>query len=73
MILGGITFNICVVGMLFRPHIFYRNRYEHNIRINKIKTEKENIDYYNDDDNLEIEVKLLVIIYLFLIIYFELS
>ena len=46
--------------MLFRPHIFYKNRYEHNVRINSIlKIRREQLSYYNDDD-LEIEVDMLV-------------
>ena len=41
------------------------------MKINKIKIGRENISYYNDEDDLEIEVKLLVIRHLFLIIYFK--
>ena len=47
LLLGGCILNIFVTGMLFRPHDFYKSRYEHKLNIVKLKSKLVNSSYDN--------------------------
>ena len=61
LLMGGIVFNICVVGMLFRPHSFYLRRHAHKQRMRELKRGTSN--FALDCDELQTNYELVLRLY----------